>query len=181
MFQQDIYEGTTTFFDVIKKAMYTKMHLIRYYYTEMTRLSMDGGAFYKPLFFEFDQDEGALNAQQEENIMLGKAMKLSINSNTLGKNATDFYFPPGETWCSLLQSNLTDTCFTTAAGAGEIRNLPTKASDYYLHLRGGYIVPMQEGTTLGEKEGVRTTTDLQDHPVDFHINADCSEGADCNA
>lgn len=32
--------------------------------------------------------------------MLGDALKLSINSNTLDQNTTEFYFPDG-TWCNL--------------------------------------------------------------------------------
>jgi hypothetical protein len=58
-------------------------------------------SIFKPLFFEFPDDEGSLDASQELNVMLGSAIKLSVNSNTLNKNETDFYFPPGR-WCSLL-------------------------------------------------------------------------------
>ena len=33
------YETSVSYFDIIKKAYYTKYHMIRYYYTEMTRIS----------------------------------------------------------------------------------------------------------------------------------------------
>jgi murein endopeptidase len=41
---------------------------------------------------------------------------------------------------------------------------------------------MQNGQTLGEEMNVRTIKDLQDHPVDFHINPKCKEdGSECTA
>lgn len=159
--------------------MYTKLSLIRYYYTELTNLSLEGGAFFKPLFMEFPDDNGSLDAPQELNIMLGSAMKLSINSNTLGKNETEFYFPTG-TWCNLLKGTGTDTCFFSA---GATKTLSSKAYDAYLHLRQGYIAPMQDGPALADEERkelkVRTTKDLQQNPVDFHLLPECK--TDCDA
>lgn len=46
-------------------------------------LSQDGGAFYKPLFFEFPGEAGAYEDQQI-NIMLGSGVKLGIQSTTTG-------------------------------------------------------------------------------------------------
>jgi hypothetical protein len=88
--------------------MYRKLHLIRYYYTELNLLSTEGGTFFKPLFFEFN-DAGSFTASQEENIMLGSALKLSINSNTLNKNLTTFYYPAGW-WCNVYQALQDQTC-----------------------------------------------------------------------
>jgi len=83
--------------------MYIRFNFIRYYYTELTTASVVGGGFIKPLFFAYPNDANALDASQELNIMLGDALKLSINSNTLNKNDTDFYFPKGH-WCSVLMT-----------------------------------------------------------------------------
>jgi hypothetical protein len=55
----------------------------------------------------------------------------------------------------------------------------SKAYDVYVHLRQGYIVPMQDGTKLGEENKARTTKDLQNHPVDFHLHPSCE--TDCTA
>lgn len=125
------YETSVSYFDIIKKAMYTKFHMIRYFYTELTMSSRDGGAFFKPLFFEYPNDVKALDAPMELHIMLGSALKLSVNSNTLNKNSTDFYFPTGH-WCSLLKANGANTCFFST---GQDYTLQTKAYDVYLHLR----------------------------------------------
>jgi len=53
---QEAYDSTTSYLDIIRQAMYNKLHLIRYYYTEMSIHSIHGGAFYKPVFFEFPDD-----------------------------------------------------------------------------------------------------------------------------
>jgi alpha-glucosidase (family GH31 glycosyl hydrolase) len=64
----------------MKMAILNKYNMIRYYYTELSMLSQDGGAFYKPLFFEFPDDPNA-TLDQENNIMLGSALKLGILAN----------------------------------------------------------------------------------------------------
>jgi alpha-glucosidase (family GH31 glycosyl hydrolase) len=54
---------------------------------------------YKPLFFEFPEDDGAYY-DIANNVMIGSAIKTSINVKDQSQNMTDFYFPKG-TWCSL--------------------------------------------------------------------------------
>jgi len=61
----------------IRKAMLAKLSLMRYYQTEMTKLHLSGGTFYKPLFFSFPLNDGAYEAPQL-NIMLGESLKLSV-------------------------------------------------------------------------------------------------------
>jgi len=67
----------------MRGAMRTKYSLINYYYTEMSLLHETGGAFYKPVFFEFPDDNMAY-MDQTNNVMLGKALKLSVNSHVMG-------------------------------------------------------------------------------------------------
>jgi len=61
----------------MRKAMRAKLCLIRYYYTELSKVHQEGGAFYKPMYFSFPNDPGAYEAPQL-NVMLGEALKLSI-------------------------------------------------------------------------------------------------------
>ena len=58
----------------------------------------------------------------------------------------------------------TDPCVTY--DKGQSVTLPSKAYDFYLHLREGYIVPMQDAKALK----AMTSADLQDEPVDFHVS-----------
>lgn len=124
-------------------------------------------AFYKPLFFEFPDEIGAY-ANQELNIMLGSALKLSVLSNELGKDSADFYFGVGY-WCNVYNTNLgTESCFNAnAAGKqGITKTLSTLAYDFHVHLRSGHIIPYQDATALH----ANTTADLQKQPVEFHIH-----------
>jgi alpha-glucosidase (family GH31 glycosyl hydrolase) len=59
MFSEDVYEGTTTFLDVMRKSMRVKYSMVRYYYTQLHSIHRQGGSLYKPLFFEFPDDDSA--------------------------------------------------------------------------------------------------------------------------
>jgi len=64
----------------MRDAIRIKYSLIRYYYTSLFDISTKGsGTFYKPMFFEFPEDLKA-TSDIEGNVMLGSALKLSINS-----------------------------------------------------------------------------------------------------
>lgn len=97
------------------EAIKIKYALVRYYYTELFAMStLDGeGTFYKPVFFEFPEDYNTTN-DIDYNVMLGSALKLSINSGNMSASATnmDFYFPQG-TWCRLLGNTNGENCFTS--------------------------------------------------------------------
>jgi len=67
----------------MKRAIYNKYSLVRYYSTELTRVTNYGGVFIQPLFFEFPNESDAVLFQQR-NLMIGQALKLGINSDTLG-------------------------------------------------------------------------------------------------
>jgi len=169
-----IYEKTMTYLDIIRMAMRTKMHMIRYYHTQMNMVQAAGGAFYKPLFFEFPDDAGAY-ANQELNIMLGSALKLGVLSTSTGVDTANFYFPAG-LWCEVFNRNKgVNGCVTYATGTSV--PLSTKAYEFYLHLRAGHIIPMQDGTNLAKTNHVSTTAALQTYPTDFHLLPDCSNTA----
>jgi alpha-glucosidase (family GH31 glycosyl hydrolase) len=65
----------------MRRAMRIKYSLIRYYYTELSVLSKEGGVFLKPLFFEFPDCDGCHNdAKMTYDFMLGSSLKVGINS-----------------------------------------------------------------------------------------------------
>jgi alpha-glucosidase (family GH31 glycosyl hydrolase) len=59
IFQESYTATGITFFEIMQRAIFIKYSMIRYYYTEITWASVTGGAFYKPLFFEFPSEAGA--------------------------------------------------------------------------------------------------------------------------
>ena len=94
----------------MRNAMRTKYCLLRYYYTHMFLLHKSGGGpFYKPLFFEYPNDNKTY-AGQTNNVMLGSSLKLSVLSDKLGVNSTEFYYPEG-TWCNIFEPN--ERCFSS--------------------------------------------------------------------
>jgi len=177
---QEVYDQSVSYLDIIRYAQEVKMSMIKYYYTWMSLNSYGGGAFYKPLFFDYPNDDAAMNASQNHNIMLGSALKLSIQSTTLGKdggNSTEFYFPAG-LWCNVFNKDGTNGCMDLSAG--QSMTLSTLAYEFYLHMAAGNIAPMQDGKTLHMNSNVTTIAGLQEHPVDFHILPACDASA-CNA
>jgi alpha-glucosidase (family GH31 glycosyl hydrolase) len=139
---------------MMRDAIHLKYSLIRYYYTSLFDLSTKGtGTFYKPLFFEFPEDFKATQGINN-NVMLGSALKLSLNSTALNETANStFYFPAG-TWCHLAGNTRGENCFVSK---GQNRVFPSNISDYQVHLREGFIVPMQN-TSDGN---FKTSGDLQ--------------------
>ena len=160
---QEPYVWSATAQAHMRDAIKLKYSLVRYYYTSLFDISTRGeGTFYKPLFFEFPEDpQATLNISS--NVMLGSALKLSINSDNTTRNYTDFYFPEG-LWCRLSGNTSGENCFQAPA-KGIVKNYTSGLADYQLHLREGYIVPMQNTST----KKFSTTKDLQGWPVEFHI------------
>jgi len=171
------YSGTVSYTDIMTRAVFIKYSMIRYYYTELSMLSKEGGAFYKPLFFEFPGEAGAYE-NQEWNIMIGSAAKLGILSTETGKDTNDFYFPEG-TWCDVFNTKDAATNCITSPAPGSTKTLATKAYDFYLHLRAGYMMPFQDAFKMGYDK-IKTSQDLKDHPMELHILADC-DGTNCIA
>lgn len=76
--------GSTTlrYVDIIRDALVLRYSFIKYYYTSFYNFYLEGGSFMKPLFYEYPQDPKAY-LDVEVNILLGDAMKLSMETTTL--------------------------------------------------------------------------------------------------
>ena len=147
---KEAYKSQVTYLDIMRNSMRVKYSLVRFYYTQLSLVSANGGAFFKPVFFEFPEDAKAYTNPQY-NIMLGNAVKVSVLSDTLGQDKTTYYFPAG-TWCDLF-SKAAPNCFTTT---GEDKEFDSYAYSFNAHIRDGYIVPLQDAHALN----VMTTVDL---------------------
>ena len=77
-----------------KLALDVRMALLRYYYTTMFEASKFGGSFWRPLFFEFPEDDDALD-DIEHTFMLGRALKITPILKPESESSTvSSYFPP---------------------------------------------------------------------------------------
>jgi hypothetical protein len=114
----------------------------------MSLVQESGGAFYRPLFFDFPNDDYAY-LNQELNVMLGPALKLGIQS-THGVSLTPFYYPAGR-YCSVFCKFETDCCKEYVYGTEVV--LPSYAFNFYLDLLAGHIIPMQNATAIANLHG----------------------------
>ena len=98
-FNYTFREGdNTTYTDLITIAIQNRYTFIRYFYSCFWDISEFGGTFFKPLFFEFPNDSTSYQ-DIERNILLGSALKASVETTRLSDGDTQFYFPPNGTWC----------------------------------------------------------------------------------
>lgn len=130
-----------TYTDIMRKGIRNKYSLIKYHYTEYLNIYANGGVYFKPMYFEFPNNDNSFDmAKISYDFMLGSALKVSINTNQTNQNTTEFYFPANVTWCDLFHAE--SPCFSNKED--KLINMSSKAYDNYLHLRSGYIVPLQD-------------------------------------
>jgi len=153
---------------------------MRYYYSELAHISKVGGAFYKPLFFEYpDEVTQDIYSHQSRNIMLGRSIKLSILSDHAGTSEssdTSVYYPAG-TWCGVFaRKGAKNNCIIQKTGG--LVTLDDYAFTYNVDLKAGGIIPLQNNFV----KIAFTTVELQFEPIELHIVPDCSvANKDCSA
>ena len=132
----------------MKNALKWRYALLRYYYTQLYLNSIEGGMFWKPLFFEFP-DDSKVYQDIDKNIMIGPALKLSAMLDEKNDRSQKFIFPSG-IWCDII----TEICMKQYS-TGLVR-LSTTPDIVNIHLREGQILPIQPETT----NNVMSSSDL---------------------
>jgi alpha-glucosidase (family GH31 glycosyl hydrolase) len=68
-----------TYTDLIRTAIQQRYSLVRYIYSSFHGIGQFGGSFFKPLFYEFQDELNVFDDDSTQvNIQLGHALKLSI-------------------------------------------------------------------------------------------------------
>ena len=177
------YDFDASIKEEIQDAMATRYSLLRYMNTRLFKHSLwsdeidDGGTFFKPLFFEFPEDDGAYD-YMSLNAMLGPSIKLSLQSDTVlrGRN-WNFYSPQG-VWCDIFNLTLgNETCHNITSQYGK-SNYINMTADTAAYLREGHILPFQNASHLIKNGSVLTVSDLQNYPLEVLINPKCSWSGD---
>ena len=125
--------------NIIKKGINFRYSLLRYIYTQFFLISLtEKGSFFKPLMFEFDNEEASFE-DIESKIMIGESFLLCAffedNENPRNftfPNSHFNYYPSGKTLI-----NYDD------AENNKVIELSGKFDEIHLFLRGGFIVPYQ--------------------------------------
>lgn len=91
---QEPYRFTEEAQTNMRRAIKWRYALLRYYYTELYVNSVEGGMFWKPLFFEFPDESKAYN-DLDSNIMIGPSLKLSAYIDEQDVRNKQYIFPKG--------------------------------------------------------------------------------------
>jgi len=155
--------------------MHNKMSLIRYYYSEMRHFHHLGGAFYRPLFFDYPNEAEAYS-HQARNVMLGRSVKLGVLADAgSGSQNTEIVYPAG-TWCRIFNRRGPAGCVTY--NETTLVSLPSLPWEFALDLSEGSIIPMQDNKDIQ----AHTTAELQREAVELHVLPNCTDTTkDCTA
>lgn len=75
---------SVTYTDLIRTALLQRYSLLRYIYSSFHSIGAFGGSFFKPLFYEYQEDSATFNDDSlQTNIQLGHALKLSMQTRDL--------------------------------------------------------------------------------------------------
>ena len=143
----------------MRHALRWRYALLRYFYTQLYLVSVNGGTFWKPLFFEFP-DEAHAYDDIERNVMIGPSIKFSPMIGNSSDTSQSFIMPAGR-WCNIINYE-----FLTASKISDV-SMATTSSSLNLHLRPGHIIPIQRDAELAK---VNTTVDLEDMTMGLMIN-----------
>ena len=124
-----------------KLALNMRYSLLRYYYTELFKVSLgEKGSFFKPLFFDYFSDENAYK-NPGESFMVGKAIIIYPVFTDETKNI-EVYLPKDD-W------NIfpTGENFRNKTQEGGLVSLSGEFNRINIFMRGGYIVPYQDTIT----------------------------------
>ena len=162
-------EGYTLY--AAKKAIKLKYSLLRYTYTQFFMISLgEKGAYFKPVFFEFPEDQISFDEMNVLNshIMLGDSLYFIPNLNKLDSNYIGYFpncnfnkFPEGNSFVDYEQGR----------NIGQFKELNGGYLDINIFLRGGKIIPYQN------TDGVSSTNDLRNIRTSLIINPDHNKQA----
>ena len=157
-----------------KKAIKLKYSLLRYTYTQIFMISLGlKGAYFKPVFFEFPEDDILFNEMNILNthIMLGDSLLFIPNLSQLDSNYLGYFpncnfnkFPEGNNFVEYIKDR----------SMGQFMELNGGYLDINLFLRGGKIIPYQNS------DKVSSTNDLRNKRTSLVINPDHNKKAKGN-
>ena len=123
---------------ISKIALNMRYSLLRYYYTEIFKISLGiKSSFFKPAFFEYYLDRKSYE-RIDESFMLGDALIVYPIFNDEINNI-NVYIPTGD-WYIFPTGEL----FRNKSEDGDIVNLSGKFNNINIFMRGGYILPYQD-------------------------------------
>ena len=150
--------------NIIKKNINFRYSLLRYMYSQFFLISLnEKGSFFKPLMFEFPDDETSYE-DIESKIMFGEAFLLCTFYEN-NEDSKKFKFPNSN--FNLYPSGKTLFNYDEKEN-NKIAELSGKLDDIHLFLRGGFIVPYQNVFD----NYILNTQRLRDEKINLIVNID---------
>ena len=160
----DLDDGRT-YTDLIRTALLQRYSLLRYIYSTFHHIGNQGGAFFKPLYYDFQNDNTTFDDDStERNILLGSSLKLSIQVQSMEQVSTEYQFPSAR-WCQIIPYIDPNHCYDTSAGDPTLQRLDSGIADYQVHIRGGRMIAYQNATTLN----ITKSNDLFKAPTELIV------------
>lgn len=123
-----------------RNAIRQKYSILRYYYTKLFEVSLEGGSLVKPLFFEYPNDEKAYG-KTDFTFMIGNAVMVAP---VLFPGYLESYpYLTNENWFDLFGRNQL-YAYDPAETEGKEITLAAGFEFVPVLLRGGYIIPFQD-------------------------------------
>jgi len=150
--------------------MNLKYTFLRYAISYFHGIVEQGGAYYKPMYFNYPNDLGAYT-YTSQNVMLGDSLKLSFNPTSMnyGVDESNFFFPAGK-WCQIYPKLSTgNPCRNVKEGGEYLKGendaqLTVEEDQIYIHMTEGSIVPLTQ--VDGKAVSVAQAMDL---PTSFYL------------
>lgn len=147
-----------------RNAIRQKYSILRYYYTKLFEVSLNGGTLVKPLFFDHPEDS-KIYEYRNKAFMIGSALMVAP---ALEPNVTEVStYLPNQNWFDLFSGN---QILRYVPDAKEGKEVKLKADFEYVNVlvKGGSIVPFQEALS----GRIRKVTTLNSLDLDVIIAPD---------
>lgn len=147
-----------------RNAIRQKYSILRYYYTKLFEVSLNGGTLIRPLFFEFPEDKGAYE-KTKYMFMIGESLLIPPVLHEGLMNT--FPYCPNEDWYNLKDFTKVFS-YDSKRTQGDQITLPGGFDYVNVLVRGGSIVPYQDAL----EAKVRRTEALNFLPMEMIIAPD---------
>jgi len=131
--RQEPYSFGPELIKIAREVLLLRNSLLPYWYTLFHHVHIRGGTVLRPLFFEFPSDANTYEIDKQ--VMLGPAFLISPVVDE-SKVSLDVYFPQTRWYDYFTRVAIENVGWMT---------LDTPLDKINLHVRGGYIIPMQQG------------------------------------
>jgi len=142
--------------ETAKICLLFRYSLIRFFYSLQFKVSLYGGTYFNPLFYEYPHDIFAYT--ETESFLIGNGLKITPVLHPNKQNVTTYF--PNNNWYNLMDGKqILESRENTINGSFLILNSSLESNIINVHIRGGNIIPIQF-TDQNDENKIHNTGDL---------------------